>query len=85
MHHILPAILLPAIIACSLAADAIAGTPADPVMRPAAEHLPPALLRARAELRDIVAQRDMDALLARIRVETKLDFGGSEGPTSPRF
>ena len=75
MHRILFAIL-----ACCLALNAIASTPSDPVMRPTAEHLPPALLRAKAELRSIIARRDMQALLARVRPETKLDFGGSEGP-----
>ncbi|HSD17652.1 MAG TPA: SH3 domain-containing protein [Thermomonas sp.] len=69
-----------AILACCLASNAIAGTPADPVMRPPEERLPPALLRAKAELRGIVARRDMAALLARVRAETKLDFGGSAGP-----
>ena len=75
----MPRILF-AVLACCLAANAIAGIPADPVMRPTAEQLPPALLRAKAELRSIVARRDMQALLARVRPETKLDFGGSEGP-----
>ncbi len=69
-----------AILACCLTASASAGTPTDPVMRPPVEHLPPTLLRAKAELRGIIARRDMQALLARIRTETKLDFGGSEGP-----
>lgn len=69
-----------AILACCLATSAIAGTPADPVMRPPAEDLPPTLLRAKAELRGIIARRDMQALLSRVRAETKLDFGGSEGP-----
>ena len=72
--------ILLAILACCLATSAIAGTPADPVMRPSVEHLPPSLLRAKAELRDIVKRRDMQALLSRVRAETKLDFGGSEGP-----
>lgn len=68
-----------AILACCLATGAVAGTHADPVMRPPAEQLPPSLLRAKAELRDIVTRRDMRALLAHVRAETKLDFGGSEG------
>lgn len=38
------------------------------------------LLQAKAELRDITARRDMQALIARLRPETTLDFGGSEGP-----
>mgnify|MGYP006315320237 CR=1 FL=1 len=69
-----------AMLACCLSASAIAGTPADPVMRPPVEHLPPTLLRAKAELRSIIARRDMAALSERVRAETKLDFGGSEGP-----
>jgi len=69
-----------AILACCLATNALAGTPADPVMRPPVEHLPPTLQRAKAELRSIIARRDMQALHARVRAETKLDFGGSEGP-----
>ena len=68
-----------AILAC-LAGSATAGTPADPVMRPAPEHLPPPLVRAKAELRGIVAGRDMQALLKRVRAKTTLDFGGSVGP-----
>lgn len=48
-------------------------------MRPPVERLSPTLLRAKAELRGIVARRDMEALLARVRPETKLDFGGGEG------
>ena len=72
--------ILLATLACCLATSAIAGTPADPVMRSSVEHLPPTLLRAKAELRDIVTRRDMQALHARVRDETKLDFGGSEGP-----
>ena len=71
--------LLAAILACGQAAMAVAGTPTDPIMRPPVEHLSPALLRAKAELRDVVARRDMEALLARVRAETTLDFGGSEG------
>ena len=67
-------------LACCLSASAIAGTPADPVMQPPVEHLPPTLQRAKAELRGIIARRDMQALHARVRAETKLDFGGSEGP-----
>jgi hypothetical protein len=69
-----------AVLACCLAMGAVAGTPADPVMRPPAEDLPPKLLRAQEELRGIVARRDMDALIARVRAGTALDFGGSEGP-----
>ena len=72
--------ILFAILACCLAANAIARTPADPIMRPALEDLPPMLLRAKQELRGIIARRDMEALLARVRPETKLDFGGGEGP-----
>lgn len=71
--------LLAAILACGQAATAVAGTPTDPVMHPPVEHLSPTLLRAKSELRDIVARRDMEALLARVRPETKLDFGGGEG------
>ena len=69
-----------ATIACCLATSAVAGTPADPGMRPPDERLPPTLLRAKEELRSIVTRRDMTALHARVRAETKLDFGGSEGP-----
>lgn len=69
-----------AVLACCLAADAGAGKPADPIMRPTVEHLPPELLHAKSELRDVVTRRDMEALLGRVRPETKLDFGGSEGP-----
>lgn len=72
--------ILLATLACGLATSAIAGTPADPVMRPPAEDLPPTLLRAKTELRGIIARRDVQALLSRVRAETKLDFGGSEGP-----
>jgi len=68
------------ILAYCLAGNAFAGTPADPVMRPPAEDLPPTLVRAKQVLRGIIARRDMDALLARVRAETKLDFGGSGGP-----
>lgn len=73
------AVVLAVVLACEPALHAVAGTPADPAMHPPTEHLPPKLLRAKAELRSIVARRDMEALLARVRPETRLDFGGDEG------
>lgn len=76
----LPSRLLAALLACGVAAAATGGTPVEAAMRPPAEQLPPALLHAKRELSAIVARRDMDALLAHVRTETKLDFGGSEGP-----
>lgn len=69
-----------AIVSCCLAASAVGGALADPVMRPPAERLPSKLIQAKAELGGIVARRDMAALLSRVRPETKLDFGGSAGP-----
>ena len=65
--------------ACGLLAGVHAATRADPAMPPPREQLPPTLASARQELRAIVSRHDMAALLARVRPETRLDFGGSEG------
>ncbi|MCF7223823.1 SH3 domain-containing protein [Marilutibacter chinensis] len=66
----------------SLAAGTGTGAPPtpDPVFAPPVEQLPPALQIARQELAAIVARRDMDALLARIRPDSKFSFGGDHGP-----
>lgn len=72
--------ILAATLGYGLSMTAVGGTPADPVMRPPVEQLPPPLLHAKEDLHALVARRDMDALLARVRPETKLDFGGGEGP-----
>lgn len=68
-------------LACYLAlATAHAVDRPDPAMPPPTEHLSPGLRQAKNELQDIVARRDINALQARIRPDTKLDFGGSDGP-----
>ena len=72
--------ILAATLGYGLSMTAVGGTPADPAMRPPVEQLPPPLLHAKEDLHALVARRDMDALLARVRPETKLDFGGGEAP-----
>lgn len=67
------------LLACGLLPGVHAGTRDDPAMPPPREQLPPVLASAKQELRAIVSRRDMAALLARVRPDTKLDFGGSEG------
>lgn len=73
-----------ALLALVLSGPVVAGVPVDPVMPPPVERLPPKLQAARDALRAIVARKDMAALVAHVRPESKLDFGGTSGPAGFR-
>ena len=69
-----------AIIAIVVATAGTAVAADDPVLAPPDARLPPALHAVRADLRRIVAARDLKALRAHIRDDTTLSFGGDAGP-----